>query len=277
MPYRFILQDENYTDYASGKVFYSLPGQPAFPVRLILEIFQRCLHLHGGILPRPCHIFDPCCGSGYHLSVLAYKNWEHIGTITASDVAENILEVARRNFSLLSEMGLQKRIADVESLAARYGKSSHVETLDSAQRLRHLLEENLQKHPIHTHLFQANVFDPTGLQDQLTRLINPNCEDQPIDFVISDIPYGQHSQWQTPVDGLTTSPVYQLLQTLWAVVPETCILAITSDKGQKIAHPYFQRLEKFKLGKRQVVFLKPLPTGSTNGLTETGRINSEVL
>src|SRR5438128_795255 len=40
MPFKFAVERENYADYASGKVFYNLPGHPAFPVRLASEIFQ---------------------------------------------------------------------------------------------------------------------------------------------------------------------------------------------------------------------------------------------
>ena len=43
MEYKFASERTNYTDLASGNVFYSLPGHPAFPVRLASEIYQRCL------------------------------------------------------------------------------------------------------------------------------------------------------------------------------------------------------------------------------------------
>ena len=47
MEYKFANEHANYADLASGHVFYSLPGHPAFPVRLASEIYQRCLALRG--------------------------------------------------------------------------------------------------------------------------------------------------------------------------------------------------------------------------------------
>ena len=43
MQYKFAKEQPDYSDLASGRVFYSLPGHPAFPVRLASEVFQRCL------------------------------------------------------------------------------------------------------------------------------------------------------------------------------------------------------------------------------------------
>ena len=33
MTYRFALEDQDFSDYASGRVIYNLPGAPAFPLR----------------------------------------------------------------------------------------------------------------------------------------------------------------------------------------------------------------------------------------------------
>ena len=41
MPYLFATQDQDYADFASGRVIYNAPGMPAFPVRLASEMFQR--------------------------------------------------------------------------------------------------------------------------------------------------------------------------------------------------------------------------------------------
>jgi 23S rRNA (guanine2535-N1)-methyltransferase len=43
MQYKYEKTMLDYSDLASGRVFYSLPGHPAFPIRLASEIFQRCL------------------------------------------------------------------------------------------------------------------------------------------------------------------------------------------------------------------------------------------
>ena len=41
MKYRFAVEKEDYTDFASGRVLYSAPGTTGFPVRLASEIIQR--------------------------------------------------------------------------------------------------------------------------------------------------------------------------------------------------------------------------------------------
>lgn len=59
MPYRFATERRDYSDYASGKVFYALPGCPAFPVRLASEIFQRCLEIRAAEdATQPCVLYD---------------------------------------------------------------------------------------------------------------------------------------------------------------------------------------------------------------------------
>jgi len=42
MPYQFASESKDYSDYASGRVFYGAPGHPAFPVRSV-ERFRRQL------------------------------------------------------------------------------------------------------------------------------------------------------------------------------------------------------------------------------------------
>ena len=45
MSYKFAITDENYEDFASGRVLFNQHGTTAFPVRLASEIFQRCEHI----------------------------------------------------------------------------------------------------------------------------------------------------------------------------------------------------------------------------------------
>ena len=56
-------QNRNFEDYASGRVTYARAGQPAFPVRLASEIFQRAYkhwQVAGG--QAGCTVYDPVCG-----------------------------------------------------------------------------------------------------------------------------------------------------------------------------------------------------------------------
>jgi tRNA G10 N-methylase Trm11 len=92
VPYRFETERRDYSDYASGRVFYGLPGFPALPIRLAGEMFARALALWAAQgLRSPCTVYDPCCGGAYHLATLAYLHWSDIGAIIGSDVDEEAL------------------------------------------------------------------------------------------------------------------------------------------------------------------------------------------
>jgi len=42
------------------------------------------------------------------------------------------------------------------------------------------------------------------------------------------------------------------------VLSGSSIVAIASDKGQKVSHDHYQRVEQFQIGKRRVVILRPV-------------------
>src|SRR5512133_3778045 len=138
MQYKYVKEQQDYSDLASGRVFHSLPGHPAFPVRLASEIFQRCLAKREKIYGNStrCVLYDPCCGAAYHLSVVAYLHREHIQEVIGSDVEEKAVALAKRNLELTSIAGLDNRIAEISEMFERYGKVSHKEALQSAQILR---------------------------------------------------------------------------------------------------------------------------------------------
>src|SRR5687767_4526533 len=115
MQYKYAKEQLDYSDFSSGRVFYSLPGHPAFPVRLASEIFQRCLAYRERFyqVSSPCTLYDPCCGVAYHLSILAYLHREHIREIIASDIDEKAVALAERNLGLLHRDGLEERIREL--------------------------------------------------------------------------------------------------------------------------------------------------------------------
>ena len=266
MPYRFARERQDYTDYASGRVFYSLPGHPAFPVRLASETLQRCLAARQRLgAAGPVVLYDPCCGAAYHLSTLAYLHWPAIGSIIASDVDAAVLEVARRNLSLLTLEGLDRRIAEITRLLAQYGKPSHAEALESAQRLRQRLARLLEHHPIDVHLLVADATDRQAVREGLAG--------RTVDVVLSDVPYGWHSSWQITGPGheSASGPLQAMLDALLPVLAPHAVVAIAANKRQRIAHPEYRRLERFQIGKRQVALLHPLrplppPSRSAPGL-----------
>lgn len=261
MPYRYTT-NQNLEDFASGRVFYALPGIPAFPVRLASEIFQRSLaHWRNSGGTGLCNLYDPTCGGGYWLVVLAYLHWNSIASIAASDIETESTNLTQRNFTLLTPGGLENRINEIKRLLADFGKASHAGALESALRFQRDLAVRLASHNIPTKVFQANVTDTQALRQGLGS--------QPIDLILSDVPYGWHSKWggyRTLQDG---TPIWQMLNALAELINPRTIVVIAADKSQEISHRRYQRLERFQMGKRKIVFLQPKPGCDQSGSTGT--------
>lgn len=248
MEYQYAKERLDYSDLASGRVFHSLPGHPAFPVRLASEIFQRCIAHRKEIYndSTRCVLYDPCCGTAYHLSVAAYLHREYIQEIIGSDVDEQAVALAKRNLELVSVAGLENRITEISDLLKRYGKASHQDALKSAQLLRSHSLTLAQQYPVRTRVFRANA-----TKDK--EILN-NIRANSVDIVFTDVPYGLHSDWSS-VEGI--DPISAILDVLRNVLSSTSIVAIASDKRQKVSHEKYQRIERFQIGKRRVMILKP--------------------
>jgi tRNA G10 N-methylase Trm11 len=250
MQYQYAKERIDYSDVSSGRVFYSLPRHPAFPVRLASEIFQHCLAIRTTTykVSNPCVVYDPCCGAGYSLSVLGYLHGEKIQELIGSDVDEKAVALARQNLGLLNISGLNKRINEISEMLRLYGKESHKEALASSRILQNQITALNKVHQITTKVFQASVFDDKGLLE--------NMKSKCVDIVFTDVPYGQHSQWQTDSFNETSKPIWSMLNTLMTVLSPASIVAIASDKEQKIAHENYQRVKQFQIGKRRIHILK---------------------
>lgn len=241
MPYKFAISQQDYSDLASGRVFYNLPGSPAFPIRPLSEIFQRALTYLPS--PKQVTIYDPCCGAAYHLAALGYLHGQELQTIIASDIDSTAVATATRNLALLTTAGLQSRITAIKQMLSDYEKQSHQEALASAQRLQQILR---QSPTIDTVTFTADAFDTVALQAGLNGRIP--------DLIFADVPYGQHSLWHNARPH--HPPLQQLLTALIPLTAAHTIVAIAADKGQKIAHAQYKRLDKFNVGKRLMALLK---------------------
>jgi hypothetical protein len=250
MEYKYAKEHQDYSNLSNGRVFYSLPGHPAFPVRLASEIFQRCIAHRETIYndSTPCVLYDPCCGAAYHLSVLAYLHGESIQEIIASDVDENAVELAKRNLGLLDMAGMDKRIVEIKTMLEQFGKDSHKDALKSTNVLKKKLSLLSKKHLLKTRVFQAN----TLAKDEILGNIKPES----VDIIFTDVPYGQHSNWLDSDE--ISNPLWSTLDALLGVLSQSSIVAIVSDKGQKALHESYQRIERFQVGKRRILILKPL-------------------
>ncbi len=270
MEYKFTPGHENYAPYASGGVFHSAPGRPAFPVRLANEVFRRCLHWRaaaGGAQPGSCVLYDPCCGGAYHLATLAYFNWAQIGVVYASDIDADALGVAARNLALLAPSGLAQRVGELDAMHRQWGKESHAAAHEHAQALQARLAALHAGHAIATHLFCADATDGAAVRAGLAGA--------KIDVVIADAPYGRASQWQGAAEGHSggggdgdgageggaeaATPLPKLLEVLLPSLAAGALVAVAAAKGDKIRHAAYRRLERFTVGRRQVVILQPLP------------------
>jgi hypothetical protein len=254
MKYRFT-QKSDYTHFASGRVFYSIPGIPAFPIRLMSEIFQYCLEvIERERGPKPVTIYDPCCGSAYHLATLAYLHGPRIGRIIGSDVDPEVLKIAGKNLGLLTPAGLDQRIEEIETALRRYGKDSHRSALTSALLLREMQPEQLARHGVETLLFCADILtpDPAGLAQQLT---------VPVDLIFADVPYGRSSTWKVAA-GSDSLPLARLLSRLLAVVNERTVVAVAAAKGERCTHEAYRPLKRLKIGKREITILQAPATAS---------------
>ena len=249
MTYRFALGRHAHADLAAGAVLYSAPGQPAFPVRLTSEIFQRCeAHLTRLGREGPYGVYDPCCGSGYLLTTLGLLHRPAVARIVASDADADSISIAQRNLSLLAPNGMDTRIDQLDELHRQFGKASHELALASARRLRDSLAPD--REPPITRTFVADALRGAELRAHI--------EPGTIDMVITDVPYGLQTTWHdAPGTSGRPSPEWQLLDALRMIVVPHTIVAITTSKRQKLAHDAFRRVEQLQIGKRRTQLFMP--------------------
>lgn len=106
MEYKYT-QKNNFEDFASGRVIYHIGGEPTFPVRLILEIYERCLQYSKK--KRNITLYDCCCGGAYMLTILGLLKSETISKIYGSDIDPKRIKLAEDNLGLLTKSGISKR------------------------------------------------------------------------------------------------------------------------------------------------------------------------
>lgn len=245
MEYRYAA-DAPREHFASGRVLYNAKGAAPFPVRLADEIVQRCFRLleERGI-SGPYAIYDPCCGSGYLLTVIGLLHGGRISTVLASDIDAMMIETARRNLSLLTKEGMQSRIAQLRELYEQYGKPSHRDALESAAVLD-------------AYRTRAAVSTIEVLPADITAGPPPFLRDGeigPVHLVIADLPYGNLTGWRSE----SADPAGRMLDHLHALLqPGASVAAVIADKSYKLRHDRYRRLKLLKAGKRQIALFEPL-------------------
>ncbi len=243
MTYRHATVRDDYGHLASGAVLHSAPGFPAFPVRLADEMFQRAMELRGG---GRAAVWDPCCGSGYLLTVIGLLHRRRISAVLASDIDPAAVGLAERNLALLTRAGLAARAAHLTEQAERWGRASYTSAAEAAHRIAGTLSADGGDVP--NAVYQADVFDA----DRLRQLLHGHRPD----VVITDVPYGEQTSWRGP-DG--ADGAVGMLNTLGSVLDENAVIAV-AVRGRKA--PRADRLRTcatFKIGTRTVALLRPQP------------------
>jgi tRNA G10 N-methylase Trm11 len=236
MQYKYC-DDGSFEDFASGRVIIHKPGFTNFPVRLAQEIFCRCL-FYLKDKTKLC-LYDPCCGSGYMLTVLGLLNYDIIETVVASDCDDGALETAERNLRLLTVPGMNERIRHLLGLHAQFNKASHLQAAESAERLKSLI---IKGREINTLTFNADI-----LSENILKYNNFRA-----DIVFTDIPYGNLVPWQKE-EGRHTN---HLLENLLPILKPDSVVAVCANKQQAIHSDKFIRKEKQKIGKRKFEIFK---------------------
>jgi len=234
MEYKFT-QNDNYSDFASGKVLYSIPGASAFPIRLISEIFQFCYEYLGK--KDQVTIFDPCCGSAYHLTALGFLHPDKIKKIICSDINQEILKSAGKNLRLLTLTGINNRITEIEEMVSNYGKDSHKEALESAVKLKAAIQDK-------------NIVSLCYKEDMLSDSAFSKLNNEGIDIIFADIPYSNLETWQG--DNAGEDEEWIMLENMLRIADPNTLIVIASTKKQEVKHEEFTRIKKLIVGKRKI-------------------------
>ncbi|WP_010269129.1 hypothetical protein [Paenibacillus senegalensis] len=246
MNYRYESDPQSYEDFASGRVLYNTRGMTAFPVRLASEIVQRAFQiLRGHDLEGPYHLYDPCCGGAYLLTVVSMLHGSHIRKLTASDIDTALLETAKRNLALLSRQGMEQRRTQLMELYEEYGKPSHREALESLARLK---ERNQSHGQFNIHIFSQDV-----TADHWTHQPDIPIHEK-VDLLLTDLPYGQLADWS----GNRPDPLGDFFANVYPLLrPGQSVLAVIANKGPKLQHDQYDRVQYGKIGKRQFALMVP--------------------
>lgn len=245
MEYKFA-PNENYEDLSCGRVIYHRTGFSNYPVRLASEILQQGLEIIEKPIEKPIEkisIYDPCCGGGYLLTVLGFLHRDRIQKLYGSDISLEANELAVSNLKLLTTDGMLIRKEQLEAIYQDYQKNSHLEAIESANRLLKMTQGE-----INYQIFNRDILD----------LTETDSKTPVVDIIITDVPYGNLVSWSCEEAFDKESPINRMLDNLLVNLKENSILVISSDKKQKINNSNYTRVKKLQIGKRKIEFLMKL-------------------
>ncbi|MGW5876166.1 rRNA methyltransferase [Nocardiopsis terrae] len=235
MSYRYATERTDHSALASGQVLRSAPGYPGFPVRLASELLQRAMvHAEG----ERVRLWDPCCGSGYLVTVLGLLHRDRLTHVRATDVDEDAVGIAARNLELLTAEGLAERERELRRSARDFGRVAFVERAGSARDLAAGLAAMGGDLP-----HDSAVADVFGLTDPVDA-----------DLVVTDVPYGEMTHWEGGVpDG---GPIRGLLASMGRVLPPHAVVVVTA-RTRRVALPEgIRALERVRVGNRSAALVR---------------------
>lgn len=240
MIYKYYNNNDNFEDFACGRVIYSKSGITNYPVKISGEIFKKCLEY----LKKKENItvYDPCCGGGYLLSILGLLNPNIIVKIIGSDICNESTSFAQDNLSLLTVEGILKRKHQINDMVIKFNKQSHKDALKSIEVFLGIIKNRKINPKISC--FNADVLNPKSFEK-----LNFKA-----DIIITDVPYGNLVSWSDADEN--NNAIDRLLDNIIPVLDENTIIAISTDKSQKIRNQHFMRHTKFKIGKRIIYILQ---------------------
>jgi tRNA G10 N-methylase Trm11 len=161
-----------------------------------------------------------------------------ISHLAGSDIDEAAVKLAGDNFSMLTREGMEKRKEHLRALYEQYKKQNYSDAIKSAG----LFSDIVASMNISTYAFGADAlkFDYNKLNIKA-------------DIVITDVPYGNLVSWHANDE---SPQISSLLDNIIPCLSEDSVVAICSDKAQKIKNENFTRLEKQQIGKRKFEILK---------------------
>ena len=231
----------NLEHLASGVVIHSAPGLVACPVGVALAAYEaaRAQLERLGAHP-PYALFDPCAGGGYLLTVLGLSLGAQVRALYAADIDARACEFAQKNLLLCTRQGMERRRDELASRVAEFGKDSHKIALGHAERFLS---------PSQTMHEDPRVLVMRGDALHASSVALP----EQVSMVITEIPYGEQSQWQGDHG---TANVAKLFTALHPKLAEPSVIAVISRKKESFAGIENVRLQKLTVATRQITVFR---------------------
>lgn len=241
MEFKFERVKKDYSDFSSDKVLVNAPQTPAFPVRIASEIMSRCLSYLKS--KSNISIYDPCCGAAHLLTVLGFLYSTNLNKVYGTDIDDKAIQYAHQNLNFLTSDGLMQKTRELKTRYNNLSNTFNEKSIQSSERLAAMIRGSEKT--------QNNICCKRW---DITSSTPPSF--QRVNVVITDLPYGNMTYWE---GNKSDNPINKMLSNIYEILDlENSIIAIISDKQQKIKHEKFFQIKRLKHGKRQFTFLKPM-------------------